>query len=739
MEKDRKLTADLVSKLIKYEIEEKYQSHREFASLTFGNAKTENVAQMSGLKKLFTPYIEIEDKTRTQKSAKYRWRTQKFREDHRDLFGDDTDLRLSKLEQMIVALKDELVSARNDVQRNSHKIDRIESVRLGVGNQAYACYLELNDDEEPNFKDGSPCIIRVKGAELGQAQIIDYDAKEQCVYLSSNSDLSRLKGPALRLVVDLTWLLQALIDKLKSSRSTESLKSGPLAGFLTGKIKQDAVRFSTTPWPGQLNASQRKAYRSALYKDVSLIWGPPGTGKSYTLAHVILSLAQVSGKTVVTCISNAALDSLIVGFLKVYRDFKKENQFATVDSNFVRLGVSRTPEVLESSIFYPADFQLTAWKERLNEIRLRLSKSIEQENKIKLKKEQNELYQRIKDHNQARINRAKVIFTTAAQFTALTVDREETENDLTNQIGVSLKNMEFDNMILDEVSMMYPPQFIGLCQNINKRIIAAGDFRQLGPIHLSATALSLRWLAQDIFAFAKIFDRSRNVRELPYLIQLLDQWRSHPKICHLINGPFYEGKLVSKASGGTPDLIDLGPYSGKPVVYINLERDSRNKVKRSSKGSRSNNFSATIVAYLAGWAAAQSEDISVGVITPYRAQVGLIKSKLHADHSPDIIRRIKVGSIHSFQGDEADVVIYDIVDAPNEKLGLLYQRETGERLVNVALSRAKRKLIVVGDIQNMHDGKGHTLLSTKLIKVTGDISRFTIRMEPELSKFINTL
>lgn len=738
MRESRDKAAKLIKKLVQYNIEDKYQSHREFASLTFGNAKTENVAEMSVLKKLFRPYIEIEDKTRSQKSAKYRWKTKKFREDHRDLFGDDTDMRLSKLEQMIVALKDELAAARNDVQRNSHKIDRIESVRLGIGNQAYACYLNLNDDEEPNFKDGSPCIVRVNEVELGQAQIIDYDAKEQCVYLSSNTDLSKLKGYALRLVVDLTWLLQALIDKLKS-RTSKHLMQGPLRGFLSGKIDQQDVRFVGGQWSGKLNESQCNAYRSAISKDVSLIWGPPGTGKSYTLAHVILSLAQVSGKTIVTCISNAALDSLIVGFLKVYEDYGRENPFAMVNSNFVRLGISRTPEVLDSKIIYPEDFQLNEWKERLVEIRSRLNNSIEQQNKIKLKKEQNELYKRIKEHNQVRIDRAKIIFTTAAQFTVLTVDRKEGDSDLIDQKGVSLKNMDFDNIILDEVSMMYPPEFIGLCQNIQRRIIAAGDFRQLGPIHLSATALSLRWLAQDVFTFGKIFGRRKNVIGVPYLIQLLEQWRSHAKICKLINSPFYEGKLISKASSEERDFLNLSPYPGTPVVYLNLEGDNRNKVKRSSRGSRSNKFSAAIVAHLAGWAASESEDISVGVITPYRAQVGLVRSKLQASHPADVNRKIKVGSIHSFQGDEADVIIYDIVDAPNEKLGLLYQHEMGERLLNVALSRAKRKLIVVGDIQNMHDGKGHTLLSTKLVKVTSDISKFKIRMEPYLSRYIQAL
>lgn len=580
-------------------------------------------------------------------------------------------------------------------------------------------------------------MIRVKELDIGQAQIIDYDSKEQCVYLSSSSNLSNLKGPALRLVVDLTWLIEVLIDKLKS-RTTESLLCGPLKGFLESNIIQQDVKSSIPYWRGKLNQSQEKAYNSSIYKDVTLIWGPPGTGKSFTLSHIVLSLSQVAGKTVVSCISNAALDALIVGFLKVLESYKEKYPFAVVDSSFVRLGVSRTPAVLDSKVFYPEDTQLSNWKMRLNEIRDKLGSTDEQGLKVVLKKEQNEIYKKIKEHNQTRINRAKVIFTTAAQFTALTTDKKSEDNSHVEVIGINLSGIAFDNIVLDEVSMMYPPQFIGLCQDVTKRIIAAGDFRQLGPIHLSATALALCWLGNDVFTFGRIFDSRKNIIKKNYLAQLLEQWRSHPRICNLINQPFYEGKLISKADGVKDnDPLMFRPFSGIPIAYINLESDKRNLVKRSSKGSRSNSFSGKITAFLANWVAEGSPEISVGVVTPYRAQVAFVKSELHKKYSSRA-NQIKVGSIHSFQGDEADVIIYDIVDAPNEKIGLLYQDETGERLLNVAISRAKRKLILVGDIQNMHDGKGHTLVSDKIKQIISSISKFT-KVEKEIHEFINQI
>lgn len=731
----------LVIKLEKHNLQNKFYAHKQFAFLLFRKADDAKTAEMSVIQKRFNRYVETEKSSQNKESAKYRWRIKEFREGHPELFGDDRQTRLSKLEQMITALQDELAAARDDVQRNSYRIKEIKSVRLGVNNEVYACYLNLNDDEEPSFKEGLPYEIRMNRITVGRGDVVEYESEEQCIYLTADQDISKLIGASVRLFVDMTWLLVALIEKLKS-RPIESLMNGPLKGFLRGTINQQEVRYPLGKWQGDLNKSQSRAFVSALEKNITLIWGPPGTGKSYTLAHIILGLARVTGKTIVACISNAALDALISNLLEVLDKYEKNRGSYTFnDSCFVRLGVSRTPKVLKSKMIYPEDPQVNDWKVRLSDIQQLLAEEASTIEKVKLKKEYNATLSLIKDHNRQRISRAKVIFATAAQFTVSTVDRnkKKDEETLGKDTEPSLVGVRFDNIILDEVSMMYPPQFVALCQDAAKRIIAAGDFRQLGPIHLSATSLALRWLDQDVFTFAKMFNRQKEIRRVDYVVQLLEQFRSHENVCNLINGPFYEGKLSSLAKLPVNDPLDLPPYERKPVVYVNLEKNNRNVVQRSSKGSRWNDYSANISAFLAKWVTNESDTVTVGVIAPYRMQVAKINGLLQAGISSQQLKRIKVGSIHSFQGDEADVIIYDIVDAPNEKLGVLYRDNTGERLINVAVSRAKRKLIVIGDIQNMHDGRGHMNIAPKVKQITKMVSRCNYPMVPQLRKFLQEI
>src|SRR5262249_11533582 len=118
-------------------------------------------------------------------------------------------------------------------------------------------------------------------------------------------------------------------------------------------------------------------------------------------------------------------------------------------------------------------------------------------------------------------------------------------------------------------------------------------------------------------------------------------------------------------------------------------------------------------------AVAESEHpISVAVITPYRAQVQLlrkwIRAEQHADITPYSGTAIESGTVHQFQGSDADVVIFDMVDGPGRtRPGKLLCDEAGERLVNVAVTRAKGKLMVVADkswCERSLDRENHSLL-----------------------------
>ena len=112
------------------------------------------------------------------------------------------------------------------------------------------------------------------------------------------------------------------------------------------------------------------------------------------------------------------------------------------------------------------------------------------------------------------------------------------------------------------------------------------------------------------------------------------------------------------------------------------------------------------------------KDISIGVITPFRGQVKLYKSAILQNCVNDgFWENIKVGTIHTFQGSECDVIILDIVEAAPTKVSKILYKEEGERLINVALSRARHKLIVIGDTKRFDSIVGTSSVSDKVSNI----------------------
>lgn len=185
------------------------------------------------------------------------------------------------------------------------------------------------------------------------------------------------------------------------------------------------------------------------------------------------------------------------------------------------------------------------------------------------------------------------------------------------------------------------------------------------------------------------------------LLILMIQRRMHPVTCSLINDWLYKGRLHSSASPKQA-VLHLAPASDKLVVLVK----TIGEVEQTESGSRKNKWNAERVVTLATTLVQASlvEKTSVGIITPYRAQVSLIKQLLTtARLQPQERERIKVGTIHAFQGDESEVVICDLVES-NANVGQLFKGQTGERLMNVAISRARTKLIFVGNVKVLADG-----------------------------------
>lgn len=412
-------------------------------------------------------------------------------------------------------------------------------------------------------------------------------------------------------------------------------------------------------------------------------------------------------RTAVCCLSNVAVDQLLCKVL----DIIKKKRIEIAPGNIYRAGRTMDSKVLSTDYLFPNDEITQDLRKRIkwnNEIILDLKEQKEEksEKSILLKAANKELREKLKEHTDFLVKRSRLVFSTISNFI----------------LSNNLYQSRFENLIIDEASMMSMPSLLTLGHKISKRLILVGDFQQLSPIAIVKDEL----LTKSVFDMAGININNTNH---PAMHQLLHQRRSNEKIVELINKPFYDGKLIPAAKK-EQDIIMSKPFAGKVITLAHVSGN----VRFTKGGTRQNKkFAERVIDILDVFYQDKDAHFSIGVITPYRGQVSLIRGlKYERNYSQEFENRIKIGTIHAFQGSECDIIIYDMVDCPvlesgrSLQIGRLYNGDAGEKLLNVALSRAKHKLIVVCDIDYIRNIPGNMIsyktrsLFTKLSKCPVD-------------------
>ena len=218
-----------------------------------------------------------------------------------------------------------------------------------------------------------------------------------------------------------------------------------------------------------------------------------------------------------------------------------------------------------------------------------------------------------------------------------------------------LRSRSFDMAIVDEAGQLTEPLTLGLILRA-RRFVLIGDDRQLPPV------VRTRGLARSMFERLK--------SETANVTLLETQYRMHPDIMEVSNRFFYDGKLRAGV-----EAEERRPPEGSPVVFIPVESD---------RGGRSNVDEAEVVAELVRsfiYDHRVSPE-SIGVVSPFRAQVVLLRQMLSGVP-------VTVDTVERFQGGERDIMILSL--ARSHGTGFVFD----ERRLNVAITRARRKLVLV--------------------------------------------
>ena len=426
-----------------------------------------------------------------------------------------------------------------------------------------------------------------------------------------------------------------------------------------------------TPLDTALNRSQQEAVGFALMaRDLAVLHGPPGTGKTTAVVELIRQAVRRGEKVLACAPSNLAVDNLLERLL-------------ASGERAVRLG-------------HPARV-LPALREHTLDLIVEDHQDTRQARK--LAKEAFALFRQARKFTRARPEpgtrqamrqEARALLADARQLEAQAVERILNGATvlcatLTGLDSEVLGQRSFDLAVIDEASQSTEPAcWLPLlrCQ----RVVLAGDHCQLPPTILSLEA------AQQGFGVS-LMERLVALYGNQVTRRLDVQYRMHESIMNFSSRQFYDGELQAHDSVRGHLLCDLpgvvaSPLTTTPVQYIDTAGAGYDEQEESGGESRRNPQEADLVcrkvhALLEAGVPAEA----IAVIAPYSAQVRLLREKLE-------IPGLEIDSVDGFQGREKEAVVVSLVRSNLQgEVGFL----ADVRRMNVALTRARRKLLIVGD------------------------------------------
>lgn len=569
-----------------------------------------------------------------------------------------------------------------------------EGKRIGRDNGQFVYLLESED--ELNYPEGTPVTIW-KGQSQISGKILNCEAFS--VYLISELDLGA-EVEMLDISAEACYLLQSVSERLMDL----SLEPSEIAqDLICNGLKEIDYRNS------DIAKGQETAVRMSLEQPITFVWGPPGTGKTQTLAKIAWAHIDKGERVLMLSYSNVSVDGAILRVTSLKNDvfpgqlvrygFPKDKRISEHPYlSSYNLAINNYPDLLKRRT------QLQAEKKRLEKNDPKL---------IQVEKELNEIRRELRTAESQCVRNAKFVATTVSKAI---VDKE-------------IRNGAFDVVIFDEASMATIPQIAYAAKLARKNFVCMGDFRQLPPIVQSSKESPLN---ADIFQYCGITQAVDQGSNHKWLCLLDTQYRMHPEIADFAGRSIYNG-LLKSANGMTEKrekTVMAEPFAGRAMEFVDLSGTMSTCIK-SSDDSHANVLSAFVTFSLA-LKAAQTQE--VGIITPYHAQSRLLHAMVRDVNELEALpHAIKCATVHQFQGSEEDVIVYDAVDCYRLPFpGALIASTAGryaDRLFNVAMTRSKGKFICVANGSFMRNkGMSENLMFMQMLKSY----RTTAPMIPEI-------
>lgn len=544
------------------------------------------------------------------------------------------------------------------LKTNGGKRQRIFDGRLIEHKENHYIY-SFETDSELSFPDGTQ-ISLWKNLKSVSAVIIS--CEDFNIIFETSCDLGG-EIESIEFSAESWKLTEALIERLKGLNQFSDLS-------LVHNLICDGRK--NIKHGKEITKGQPQALQLSQSQPITFIWGPPGTGKTETLAKIALENIKRGNRVLMLSYSNVSVDGAI---LRVHTlDDRKQA------GKLVRYGYARDKELQMHEYLTAYNLVINNHPMLLNERTKLLSdrKKVSKTSRdyIEIGKELTKIKNLLADQEKSAVKSARFVATTVSKAV---VDKTIYED-------------KYDVILFDEASMAYIPQIIFAASLASKHFICMGDFAQLPPI-VQSSADSI--LNSDIFEYCGITDAVNDDNGHDWLCMLNTQYRMHPQIADFASQAMYKSLLKSdsKMHELRLKIIRSAPFIDQPFGLADLS-GMMSVCTKTTDHSRINPLSAFVSFGLALQAIDHHE---VGIITPYNAQSRLLHSMARdlADRHPELCK-ITCATVHQFQGSEKDIIIYDAVDCYRQRFpGMLLTSSNNNyanRLFNVALTRAKGKL-----------------------------------------------
>ena len=571
------------------------------------------------------------------------------------------------------------------IQRKVKRGDAWYPLRIGksfynsLNQKAIEVYRTADQDIEHNFEFGRP-VMFFNHSSLkyfsftGTVSYVDGD--RMVITVPDSAPLLDLQQTTEPIGVQLSFdetsyklMFEALDRTMKAKNNRLAyLRDLFYSHQQVGKFSFEPMKF---PW---LNPTQERAVNEVLWaKDVAIVHGPPGTGKTTTLVEAINETLMRESQVLVCAQSNMAVDWISEKLVDRGINVLRIGNPTRVNDKMLGFTYERR---FESHPDYP---QLWAIRKAIRDLRKNRKKGSESfHQKVeRLKSRAAELEIRM---NAELFGEARVIACT-----------------LVGSANRLLDGMKFGTLFIDEAAQALEAACWIPIRRAS-RVILAGDHCQLPPTVKSIAALRAG-LGKTLM--------ERIAENKPEVVTLLKiQYRMNEEIMRFSSDWFYHGQVESAPQIKYRGILDYD----HPITWIDTSVSEERKVKSEEfvgeSFGRINKAEAeltllTLAEYFTkiGKQRVLNERIDVGIISPYRAQVQYLKRLIKKYEFFKPYRHlISVNTVDGFQGQERDVILISLVRSNDEgQIGFLKDL----RRMNVAMTRARMKLIILGDKDTM--------------------------------------